>query len=110
MSPMPEIGKGARGSRTGRPIMVALDVLGRRGTLRILWELRGEPLTFRALQEACETNPGTLNTRLRELRDLEIVAHEEGGYRLTGHGRALVTALEPLQGWAERWSQGRETP
>ena len=30
-----------RGSRTGRPIMALLDLLGRRWTLRILWELRG---------------------------------------------------------------------
>jgi DNA-binding HxlR family transcriptional regulator len=85
--------------------MVALDVLGRRGALRVLWELRGDPLTFRALQAACETNPGTLNTRLRELRDLEIVAHDNGGYRLTQHGRALMSALDPLQGWAEAWSK-----
>ena len=27
-----------RGSRTGRPIMVVLDVLGRRWALRVLWE------------------------------------------------------------------------
>ena len=33
--------------------MAALDLLGRRGSLRILWELReGVPLTFRALQDA----------------------------------------------------------
>ena len=42
-----------RGSRTGRPVMVLLDLLGRRGALRVLWELRGDPLTFRALQKAC---------------------------------------------------------
>ena len=29
-----------RGSRTGRPIMALLDLLGRRWTLRIIWELR----------------------------------------------------------------------
>lgn len=84
--------------------MVALDVLGRRATLRILWELRGEPLTFRALQAACETNPGTLNTRLRELRTLDLVDHLEGGYRLTRHGQALVAALGPLQAWADQWA------
>jgi len=59
-----EIGTPVRGSTTGRPIMVVLDLLGRRGALRILWELRGEPLTFRALQAACGSNPGLLNTRL----------------------------------------------
>jgi DNA-binding HxlR family transcriptional regulator len=100
----PKIGSPARGSASGRPIMVALDMLGRRGALRVLWELRGEPLTFRALQVACDTNPGSLNTRLRELRDLGIVDHNAGGYRLTEHGRTLMTALEPLQDWADDWA------
>jgi DNA-binding HxlR family transcriptional regulator len=84
--------------------MVALDMLGRRGALRVLWELRADPLTFRALQAACETNPGSLNTRLRELRDLGIVEHDAGGYRLTEHGRALIAALQPLQTWADEWA------
>jgi DNA-binding HxlR family transcriptional regulator len=87
-----------------RPIMVGLDVLGRRGALRVLWEFRGDPLTFRALQDACDTNPGSLNTRLRELRELGIVDHNAGGYRLTEHGRALMTALGPLQDWADDWA------
>jgi DNA-binding HxlR family transcriptional regulator len=84
--------------------MAALDMLGRRGALRVLWELRGEPLTFRRLQAACETNPGSLNTRLKELRELGIIGHDAGGYRLTKHGRALTAALEPLQIWADDWA------
>jgi DNA-binding HxlR family transcriptional regulator len=100
----PKIGSPVRGSTSGKPIMVALDMLGRRGALRVLWELRGEPLTFRALQDACQTNPGSLNSRLKELRDLGIVDHNAGGYRLTDHGRALMTALEPLQDWADHWA------
>ena len=107
MTTTPKPGRPSRGSSTGRPIMVALDLLGRRGTLRVLWELRGDPLTFRALQDACETNPGTLNTRLKELRDLGLVDHE-GGYRLTGHGRDLVTALDPLRSWADNWAAALE--
>jgi len=84
--------------------MVALDMLGRRGTLRVLWELRGGPLTFRALQSACESNPGSLNTRLKELRTLGIVEHGAGGYRLTRHGTSLIEALRPLQAWADEWA------
>jgi len=83
---------------------VALDALGRRGALRVLWELRGEQLTFRALQAACEMNPGSLNTRLKELRALDIVEHSGGGYRLTRHGVSLMAALEPLQAWADDWA------
>lgn len=83
--------------------MVALDVLGRRGALRILWELRGGPLTFRALQAASEMNPGSLNIRLKELRALRILDHSKGGYHLSDQGLSLMSALLPLQAWADGW-------
>jgi hypothetical protein len=38
------------------------------------------------------------------LRELGIVDHSAGGYRLTEHGRKLMTALEPLQDWADDWA------
>jgi DNA-binding HxlR family transcriptional regulator len=103
----PRVGQPVRGSRSGRPIMVALDLLGRRAALRVLWELRTDALTFRALQDAAATNPALLNTRLKELRDAGLIDHAEGGYRLTDSGRALMAALQPLSTWAESW--GRRT-
>jgi DNA-binding HxlR family transcriptional regulator len=84
--------------------MAALDLLGRRGALRILWELRGEPLTFRALAAAAELPPGTLNTRLKELREAGIVGPEDG-YALTARGRDLFQAIDPLMAWAEDWAK-----
>lgn len=94
--------------------MVALDLLGRRGALRVLWELRGRAMTFRALQAASEMNPASLNKRLKELRELDIVSHSDAGYHLTAHGRALMSALNPLQDWATRWARsvdvGRQPP
>ncbi len=101
---IPRIGGKVRGSSTGRPIMVVLDLLGRRAALRILWELRSDQLTFRALQEACGTNPGVLNTRLAELRAAELVEHAAGGYLLTAEGHKLMAALRPLSAWAANWS------
>jgi DNA-binding HxlR family transcriptional regulator len=106
----PQVGRPVRGSSTGRPIMVVLDVLGRRGALRVLWELRDGPLTFRALQEACETNPGSLNARLKDLRELGIVNHEDGGYRLSESGRDLMETLISLQTWSEQWVTAPSTP
>jgi hypothetical protein len=47
-------GSAVRGSKTGRPIMALLDLLGRRWALRILWELREDALTSRALRAACD--------------------------------------------------------
>jgi DNA-binding HxlR family transcriptional regulator len=101
----PRVGQSVRGSRSGRPIMVVLDLLGRRAALRVLWELRGEPLTFRALQDAAATNPALLNTRLKELREAGVVDHGEGGYCLTDAGRALMQALHPLAAWADGWGR-----
>ena len=102
---VPRVGAAVRGSKTGRPIMVVLDLLGRRAALRVLWELRGDPLTFRALQEACDTNPSLLNTRLKEMREIGWLDHAGGGYRLTDQGRTLSAALGPLNEWAETWGQ-----
>ncbi|GER12413.1 MULTISPECIES: helix-turn-helix domain-containing protein [Variovorax] len=87
--------------------MVALDLLGRRTALRVLWELREGSLTFRALQDACETNTRLLNTRLTELREVDLVEHAEGGYRLTDEGRRLSKALKPLSAWADQWGRGK---
>jgi len=96
--------KPVRGSRTGRPIMAALDLLGRRWTLRVLWELRTEPATFRELRSRCDNvSPSVLNTRLSELREAQIVDQGDEGYELTRLGKALLKALEPLHGWASRW-------
>jgi DNA-binding HxlR family transcriptional regulator len=103
----PRIGQSVRGSTTGRPIMVALDLLGRRTALRVLWELRGDPLTFRALKDACETNTRLLNTRLTELKEAGLVEHAERGYRLTAEGPRLARALKPLSAWADQWGGGR---
>lgn len=101
----PRVGRPVRGSKSGRPIMAALDLLGRRSSLRILWELRGgAALTFRALQDAAQTNPGLLNTRLKELRDAGLVEHLGEGYQLTTRGAELLAALQPLSAWAQRWA------
>src|SRR6478736_6675281 len=63
-----------RGSRSGRPVMALLDLLGRRWTLRIIWELRERSLTSRALRTACdEASPTVLQARLSELRQAGLV-------------------------------------
>ena len=86
--------------------MAALDLLGRRWALRVLWELRdGAPLTFRELRERCDSmSTSVLNQRLAELRDAGLVEAAEGGYVLTMRGNDLHTALAPLDGWAKRWA------
>jgi DNA-binding HxlR family transcriptional regulator len=105
---MPAVKKrSVRGSKSGRPIMALLDLLGRRWSLRILWELREAPLTSRALRAACdEASPTVLQARLSELREggfVELVP--AGGYDLTATGKELLETFLPLHRFAERWSK-----
>jgi DNA-binding HxlR family transcriptional regulator len=103
----PRPGARVRGSATGRPIMALLDLLGRRWTLRVIWELRDGPLTFRDLQAACDgMSSSVLNQRLGELRDARIADRDGQGFRLTDEGRRLLEAFEPLDAWAKRWARG----
>ena len=83
--------------------MRVLDLLGRRWALRVLWELRHGPMTFRALREACDgVSPSSLNQRLRELRALGVIAPGDDGYELTPSGVQLSRILLDLSRWAEQ--------
>lgn len=103
-TPLP--GRAVRGSRTGRPVMALLDLLGRRWALRVLWELRNESSpTFRELQQRCGgISSSVLTDRLRELDQAAILTRDERGYTLTPAGTALLTHLLPLNDWASQWA------
>lgn len=106
VSNTPAPGRPVRGSTTGRPIMAALDLLGRRWALRIIWELRDGSVGARALRERCdEMSSSVLYERLRELAEAGIVERIDDGYRLTELGTDLITAIVPLTRWAETWSR-----
>jgi DNA-binding HxlR family transcriptional regulator len=98
-------GRPVRGSRTGRPVMALLDLLGRRWSLRVLWELRDDAVpTFRELQRRCDMiSSSVLSQRVRELRDAGVVAAD--AYALTPEGRDLLAALAPLDQWAKQWAK-----
>ena len=104
-TPLP--GRPVRGSRTGRPIMALLDLLGRRWALRVLWELRADAVpTFRDLQQrAGGVSSSVLADRLRELTEAGIVERTDAGYALTARGHDLLACLAPLDGWANSWSR-----
>jgi DNA-binding HxlR family transcriptional regulator len=92
--------------------MALLDLLGRRWALRVIWELRDGPLTFRDLQSRCDgMSSSVLNQRLAELRAAWITEQDGNGYRLTTEGEKLLAAYPAFQDWADRWAERvRETP
>lgn len=86
--------------------MVLLDALGRRWALRILWELRKAPLSFRGLRSACDdASPSVLNQRLAELREMALVSSSEAGYCLTAEGERLGELLLDLDRFAQHWAK-----
>ena len=86
--------------------MALFDLLGRSWAMGIVWNLSDGPLNFRELQARCESvSPTTLNRRLRELRDSQIVQTTKGGYALTRMGRQLVKRLLPLSSFAKTWAR-----
>ena len=89
--------------------MAALDLLGRRWALRLVWELRGGPVGARALLERCEgLSSSVLYERLRELAAAGLIEQDdEGAYRLTDLGAGLEHAIAPLDAWARRWAAAR---
>lgn len=108
----PRPGQPVRGSTTGRPLMAAMDLLGRRWALRIVWELRDGALGARALQSRCDRmSSSVLYERLDELTAAGLLARDEGGgYQLTDVGAELAPALESLDSWARRWAQALPPP
>src|SRR5262249_29868671 len=101
----PRPGRVVRGSTTGRPLLAALALLGRRWALRIRWELTDGQRGARELRQRCDAmSPSVLYQRLAELTEAQLITKDAGNrYRLTPLGQALGTAIAPLDQWAKTW-------
>ncbi|MEO5898662.1 MAG: helix-turn-helix domain-containing protein [Ilumatobacteraceae bacterium] len=109
MASAPIPGQPVRGSSTGRPLMAALDLLGRRWALRILWELRDGPLGARALRDRCDSmSSSVLYERIEELSTARLIDKDaDGHYTLTDSGKTLGAAIASLDRWANDWAATR---
>jgi DNA-binding HxlR family transcriptional regulator len=103
----PAISKANLQSEVKDGVNAVIDLFHRRWTMRILWELRDGPATFRELQAACSmVSSSVLNVRISELREAQLVEHSVGeGYQLSSWGKELLVATQPLAAWARRWSK-----
>jgi DNA-binding HxlR family transcriptional regulator len=87
----------------GRPVEFALDLLGRRWAMRLVWELRRTALSFSELRRRTGISPTVLSARLEELGEAGVVERDAGRrYRLSGPGRELARVLYELNRWAEQ--------
>jgi DNA-binding HxlR family transcriptional regulator len=88
---------------SARPVEDALDLLGRRWALRLVWELRRSTLSFSELRRRTRISPSVLTARLGELVEAGVLERDSGRrYRLSGRGRELARLLYELNRWAER--------
>ena len=86
-----------------------LGLLESRYAMRVLWALRdGHAQTFRLLQDSVGgITPNTLNTRLKDLREANLLHHTSDGYQLTASGADLARRLADLPAFATRWAAGQ---
>jgi DNA-binding HxlR family transcriptional regulator len=103
---IPTPGKPVRGSKTGVPIMALFDLLGIPWAMGVIWQLQNGPYTFRELQKRCESiSPSILNSRIKDLKEANIVERTLDGYQLTKRGNELIKLLLPFREWSMDWAK-----
>ncbi|MFI5716716.1 winged helix-turn-helix transcriptional regulator [Nocardia sp. NPDC051750] len=91
-------------------ILAAIDLLGQRWILRVVWELEPGPLGFLELRRRMgNCSSSMLSNRLQQLQMAGLVEKHgpKGAYELTTAGVGLSEALQPLWDWSESWARGR---
>ncbi|MGW0247126.1 winged helix-turn-helix transcriptional regulator [Nocardia goodfellowii] len=88
------------------PMLAAMDLLGQRWNLRVLWELQPGKLGFLELRRRMgQCSSSMLSTRLHHLQSTGLIAkNADKTYELTPAGVELGTALESVWSWSRRWS------
>jgi len=98
----------AKLTESSRPVMALFEVLGQKWVLRIIWELRNGPLTFRELRARCdEISPTVLNQRLALLKDTLLLESTDEGYKPTALLEELGPVLYALRDWSNMWAETR---
>ncbi|MEM9523328.1 MAG: helix-turn-helix domain-containing protein [Pseudomonadota bacterium] len=87
--------------------MALLDLLGRRWCLGVIWQVSEHgPLSFRALEARCGgVSPSVLNTRLKELREANLIWLGKDGYEATEQCLELFQLIEPMRDWSHAWAE-----
>lgn len=93
-------------SKENAAISQLLGLLESRYAIRVLWALKdGHAQTFRLLQDSVGgITPNTLNTRIKDLREADLVTHGATGYVVTSSGADLLKRLGDLPAFAAKWA------
>lgn len=110
--PKKPLPKGENIYETPCPILYAMEIIGQKWKLPILWYIadnQNQTLRYRELErKVVGITPTMLTKCLRELEDDGLVHREQYPtipptveYSLTDRGRTLIPALESVYQWAE---------
>lgn len=85
-------------------MLAAMDLLGQRWMLRVIWELEPGTLGFLELRRRMgNCSSSMLSTRLQQLQAAGLVTkNADKTYELTDAGVELGEALKSVWSWAER--------
>ncbi|WP_051180186.1 winged helix-turn-helix transcriptional regulator [Nocardia concava] len=91
-------------------VLAAMDLLGQRWMLRVIWELEPGPLGFLELRRRMgNCSSSMLSMRLQRLAEVGVVEKlPDKSYELTIAGVQLGYALEPIWRWSEHWAANLE--
>lgn len=89
----------------------AMELLGKRWTTLIIYQLLDGPQRFNAIEAALPVSGRLLSERLKELEKEEIVERKvytevpvRVEYSLTEKGRHLEGAVREIESWAQNWT------
>ncbi|MFD3595840.1 winged helix-turn-helix transcriptional regulator [Nocardia sp. NPDC058640] len=96
--------RSATGDEPSPKILAAIDLLGQRWMLRVIWELEPGPLGFLDLRRRMgNCSSSMLSDRLQQLQSAALIHKNapRGAYELTTEGTLLAESLQPLWDWSE---------
>ncbi|GAB2532978.1 winged helix-turn-helix transcriptional regulator [Nocardia heshunensis] len=96
----------------------AIELIGKRWTGLVLWQLLGGPLRFNELRERIpRITDAMLSQRLKELEGAEVVERlvtvarpVEVRYALTPVGTKLEPVLDAVLTWSREWAAAHRPP
>ena len=112
--------KGENIYETDCPILYAMEIIGQKWKLPILWyiaDAEGQTLRYRELERKVVGITATMLTKcLRELERDGLVTRKQYStipptveYSLAERGKTLIPALESVYRWADRQMKDRRT-
>ena len=87
-------------------------VLGKKGTIEILFKIKEGINTFTALKNTLDMEGGSVSTRtlaerLSELEEESLIQKDGNRYYLTKKGQEAIEIIENIMKWEAKWKEAK---